>query len=300
METVHLKHGMNDLSSHRAGSCVMALGFFDGVHLGHQQLIQIAKKIARKNHLKLAVMTFYPHPKEVISRGANRVHYLSPLPAKQEMLADMGVDKLYVMKFDLNFSQLPPQDFINQYIIGLQCKHVVAGFDFTFGYRGEGNMELLKGEGLGKFEVTTISKVEQHHQKIGSTLIRQFVTSGDVNVVPDYLGDYFEMIGKVDAIPSLKNKQNPLPVKIEIDHKYIFPKPGVYEIQVEVGSQAYGGICSQTVNSYDQFESVEVLLSDCYENVSGKKVKLKWINRVHDEQKVMVNMEKLQTEKLVI
>lgn len=117
---------------------VMVLGFFDGIHLGHRALIDTGKKIAKEKQLKLAVMTFFPHPSNVLPVKNKITSYLSPLPKKQSLLKNMGVEKLYIVKFTEQFSGISPSDFIERYIVGLNCKHVVAGFDFTYGHKGKG------------------------------------------------------------------------------------------------------------------------------------------------------------------
>ena len=122
---------------------VMALGFFDGVHIGHQFLLQQAKKIAHKNNCKLSVMTFDPHPSEIIKGETDR-KYLTPLSSKLEEMSQIGVDKVFVMKFTSLFASLPASEFINQYIIKLHATHIVVGFDFNFGYKAQGNVNYLR------------------------------------------------------------------------------------------------------------------------------------------------------------
>ncbi|WP_134700766.1 riboflavin kinase [Ammoniphilus sp. YIM 78166] len=279
MEILHLEHPFL-VDYLKAEPCVMALGFFDGVHLGHKQIIQTARDIAKKKNLKFSVMTFYPHPREVINKNANSVDYLSPLPVKNELFANMGVERLYVVKFDINFSLLSSIDFVKQYILGVHCKHVVAGFDFTYGYKGEGNMDKLKEEGRGKFEVTTIAKIEHHNQKISSTIIRQFISSGNVGVVPEYLGDFYEIRGRVMKIPRSYPLDDGVMVKIYVDRDYMLPRSGMYKIQAQIENEYYDGICYQKLKTKAELEFIEVKLFDYPKNFCNKNVKLKWLHRI--------------------
>ncbi|MEH7482436.1 FAD synthetase family protein [Neobacillus drentensis] len=120
--------------------CVMALGFFDGIHLGHRQLIENAKRISLQRGLELAVLTFFPHPKEVLNQM--KFPYLISIERKIEIFEMLGVEQLYVIRFDEKFASLEPEVFVQQYLISLQVKEVVAGFDFTYGSKGLGNMKV--------------------------------------------------------------------------------------------------------------------------------------------------------------
>jgi riboflavin kinase/FMN adenylyltransferase len=277
LEIIHLEHPFRQSQLSESESCVMALGFFDGIHLGHQRIIQTAKEAARESNKKLAVMTFFPHPREVINKSETPVSCLSPLLVKQDNFAKMGVEKLFIVKFDIDFSRLLPNDFINQYIIGLNCSHVVAGFDFTFGYKGEGNMNQLKEDALGRFEVTTISKVEHNNQKISSTIIRNLVSSGNVGLIPDYLGSFYEVSGKIKTYP-VSLKATYYIIRIFIDKGYVLPKAGVYKIQAQIENRNYDVICRQDLYENNNQDYFDVQLFECTENIDEKIVKVKWVD----------------------
>lgn len=254
----------------------MALGFFDGVHFGHQRLIQTASKIAKEKKMKLAVMTFYPHPREII-QDVDEVKYLTPLTVKQKRLEGMGVEKLFIVKFDFAFSQLAPQEFINQYIRMLNCKHVVAGFDFTYGYKGTGNMSDLKENASGEFAITIIPKVERNGYKISSTLIRNLISAGSVDMVPKYLGAFYEMRGEIHQ--QINRDQDDSYYHIEIDAKYIIPDPGTYRIVVEMEKKLYQGICLDIVSS-KQRNTLIVQLNHL-EVKKQTTVRVKWLKKIN-------------------
>ncbi len=119
---------------------VMALGYFDGVHKGHRAVIQTAIDEAKRRGIKAAVMTFYPHPKEVLGNPEKPMRYLTPLQSKINRLESLGVDVVYAVKFTKQFSQLTPKQFIDCFVVDLNVEHVVAGFDFTYGVKGSGDM----------------------------------------------------------------------------------------------------------------------------------------------------------------
>ncbi len=138
---------------------VLALGFFDGVHRGHQEVIGRAKNIADKNNLKLAVMTFNQHPSIVFKKLDPDQHkYLSTVSRKEELMDKIGVDYLYEVDFTSAFASLSPQDFVEQYIINLHAKTVVAGFDYTFGKKEVASMEHLPMYANNRFDIVVVEK----------------------------------------------------------------------------------------------------------------------------------------------
>ena len=290
METIYIQHPISDSVKRRMESCVLALGFFDGVHKGHQGIMQTAKEIAKRKQLTFAVMTFYPHPSDVVNPNQAPMKYLTPLPIKEERFEQMGVEKLFVVKFDSHFASLSPEDFVNQYIIGLQGKHVVAGFDYHYGNKGKGNMEILAGEGIGKFAVTTVKKIEHSHEKISSTLIRQLLSTGNVNSIPDFLGDFYEVRGEV-MHSSLYHQYNQF-LKIAIDQSFTMPTPGVYKVLVEIEKKIYKGVCHQ-ISLKDNHRSLLVHLPDCFIDTRHKKVNVKWQQYIIGKQKEAYDMSRI-------
>jgi riboflavin kinase / FMN adenylyltransferase len=283
LETVHLTHYPNLLLP-QPEPCVMAMGFFDGVHVGHQHVINTAKQIAEKRNAKLAVMTFFPHPKEVLSRGKDKMDYLTPMEIKEENFSRLGVEKLYVIQFDVNFAELSPKEFINKYVIGLGAIHVVAGFDFTYGYRGQGNMETIKHDGNGDFLVTTIPKLEYGGQKISSTLIRELLSKGEVRSIASYLGDFYETRGEVLLYAKNQNRGS-LKAEISTHLYYTLPADGFYEIEAHVENHIYRGI-SHVRSRADGSITMGIELFYFHKNIRNRTIKIKWLNRLSEAKKI--------------
>lgn len=141
VKLIHLTHP-HEQNKLELPPTVMALGFFDGIHLGHQCVIRTAKKIADDRGYKSAVMTFHPHPSVVLGKKDAHVEYITPMRDKEKIVESLGIDILYVIKFDESFAGLLPQQFVDDYIIGLNVKHVVAGFDYSYGRLGKGRWRL--------------------------------------------------------------------------------------------------------------------------------------------------------------
>jgi cytidyltransferase-like protein len=220
METIYLNKGNLAAYQVRASSNVMALGCFDGLHRGHVKVIQSALQEAKERKVTLSVMSFFPHPKTVIG-GKACFHYLMPQSEKENRLCELGVDTFYLVEFDKDFAGLSPQAFVEEYLINLGVIHAVAGYDFSYGSRGAGNMETLKQDSGDRIDVTTVDKVEYKGEKISSTRIRQQLLEGNVEELPYLIGHAYE-INCICAGCVLTPSSN-----------YTLPAPGRYEVIVK-------------------------------------------------------------------
>ncbi len=267
LDIIHVQHPLTSIYTAEAEPCVLALGFFDGVHLGHQELINLAKRIAIQQDLKLAVMTFFPHPKQIIGNDQTPHTYITPLEQKAKIMQDLGVETLIVVNFDSAFAHLSPSGFIEDYLCGFNCKHAVAGFDFRYGHKGEGNMETLKIEGKRFFEVTEMNKFEIDHEKVSSTMLRNLIADGRFADIPSYLGTYFESQGTIN----FKDNQH---VLVTLSETFPSPPPGVYLIEIQNEGNAYEGIAYQTMDESIQ-ENWHLQFNDSFP-LEGKKIHIKW------------------------
>lgn len=288
METILLSHP-HQLKKENIQSTVIALGFFDGVHLGHEKVILTAKKIATEKQMQCAVMTFNPHPKEVLGTRPKKMDYLSPLPEKINLIKALGVDVLYIVEFTLPFANLTPQQFVDDYLIGLNVKHVVAGFDYSYGKLGKGTMETLPFHSRNAFTQTTISKVEKSLEKVSSTHIRNLLADGDVAKIPEYLGRHYEVNGKV-VHGEKRGRQIGFPTANVKTEGYLLPKTGVYAVCVKINGRLYEGVCNigykPTFHGDDQtFLAIEIHLFNFNKVIYGEKVVVQWVGRLRSEKK---------------
>ncbi|UZJ79362.1 FAD synthetase family protein [Fictibacillus sp. KU28468] len=274
METIYIHHPVSEAVKAEMDSCVLALGFFDGVHIGHQEILENARRIAKQKGLTFGVMTFYPHPKTVIQPDEEPMTYLTPLPLKEERFQALGVEKLFVVKFTPEFARLTPEDFVQHYILGLRCRHVIAGFDYHYGCKGKGNMETLAAD--GRFGVTMVQKVEHGQEKISSTAIRHLLSAGNMKAVPDYLGDFYEVRGVVKQTPLFYRNQF---LKVAVDALYRVPIPGVYRIQAEIDGERYDGVCHE-ISQSGHDTSVLLQLKDGFIDSHQKRISIMWIDFV--------------------
>lgn len=171
---------------------VMALGFFDGIHLGHKKVIETARTIAQEKNITLTVMTFFPHPKTVLTKNVETFDYLMPLSKKLSILQSLGVDTCYIVEFDKKFCSLSPKQFVSNYLIDMNVLHAVAGFDFTYGHKGAGNIDRLKTDAFNKIAVTKVEKLDYFGTKVSSTWIRELLLQGEIQLLSHILGRFYE------------------------------------------------------------------------------------------------------------
>lgn len=268
---------------------VMALGFFDGVHLGHQKVIMTAKNYAEANKLTSAVMTFDPHPSVVLAKDEKKIAYITPLEEKKKQIQKLGIDVLYVVSFNKDFSQLSPQQFVDQYIIGLHVIHVVAGFDFTFGKFGKGTMETMPFLSRNEFTQTIVEKLELNHEKISSTLIRSKIANGNMLELKQYLGRYYSVSGMV-VDGEKRGRTIGFPTaNIQLIAQGIAPSTGVYAVRMKVKSAWHQGVCNigykPTFHQSLIEPTIEVHLFDFHETIYGEHVEIEWHKKIRSEQK---------------
>lgn len=286
LKTIYLQYP-NNLNAELKDT-VVALGYFDGVHIGHQKVIQTAKSIANENGWDCAVMTFYPHPAVVLGK-IDRIPAITPLLEKEKVMREQGIDILYIVTFNEAFSKLSPQQFVDEYLIGLSMKHVVAGYDYTYGRHGEGTMETMIKHSRGKFKVTTVNKVEKNNKKISSTLIRSLISEGNVEVLPEYLGRFYEMSGIVVTGEKRGRTLGFPTANLSVSPEYVFPKKGVYAVKIIYENTSYNGMLNigfkPTFHEQLTEPTIEVHIFDFNETIYGKQLTIEWRKRLRDEIK---------------
>ena len=290
MKVVYLEHP-HSIQQKECEPSVCALGFFDGIHLGHQKVINGAIEKARELNLKATVMTLDPHPSVVLGKTVQHVRYITPLMEKIKILSSLGLDILYVVKFDLQFAGLVPQDFVDQYIIGLNIKHVVAGFDYSYGRLGKGTMETLPFHSRGQFNQTIIEKYSSNNLKVSSSLIRVQLKEGEMDKVPHTLGRYYVIRGIVGHGDKRGRTIGFPTANIVLSDDYVVPRTGVYAVRMFVKGQWHDGVCNigykPTFNERkeDSPPSIEVHLFEYNESIYGEKVIVEWHQSIREEKK---------------
>ncbi len=265
----------------------LALGYFDGLHIAHQNIIKQTITVANELGSQSGVLTFQPNPKFFI--GKQKLEsLLTPHNMKINLLNKLRVDYLFVIKFDYDIVKMSHKRFIEKFIIPLDTKHVVSGFDFEYGYKGKGNVNTLFTDGNEKFGVSIIDEQKLRNDKISSSLIRTFILNGQVNEVKAYLGRFYTTEGIV--IHGFKRGREmgfPTANIFTIDN-YLLPHKGVYIVLVEVFQKVYKGIANighnPTFNENNN-KSVEVHIIDFNQEIYQEKITITWIKKIRDEEK---------------
>jgi riboflavin kinase / FMN adenylyltransferase len=222
---------------------VLSIGNFDGVHIGHQELLRQAKAAAKRHNTTLAVMTFWPHPAAIL-RPEKAPRILSPLPLKKQLLQQQGVDCLIVVTDTYAMLNLSPKSFVDEFLLkNIRPAAVVEGVNFTFGYGRSGNVLTLRDMGKERgFEVVIVESKPQNFSKgeynaVSSSLIRGFIEKGNVKDAAVALGRPYKLIGQ--TIPGRgKGSEIGFPTANIEPLEQVIPAEGVYAGFVEVGESA--------------------------------------------------------------
>lgn len=223
------------------GACVLALGCFDGVHLGHKQVLQTAKNIAAEKKLPLTVLSFDSPPKNAFSDV--KTPLIISNSAKSAIFESLGVDYNITVSPTKEFLGIAAEDFVNDIIIEkLGATHVVCGFNYSFGAGGTGNSELLGKMCAPKgVEVTTVDEYRQNGICVSSSLIRRAIAEGDTTAIKNMLGRYYSITAKVVNGQHLARKLGFPTVNMIPDKDVLLIKNGVYVTRVNLnGQQKYG------------------------------------------------------------
>lgn len=293
MEVIKLHHPYqpNEID---AGPVVLAMGFFDGLHLGHQAVIEAAKAEANKRGIKLAVLTYDHHPSIAFKTYQTPFTYITTLNKKLALMEKMGVDLVYVVNFTSQFAALAPQDFVEQYMLGLNAEAVVAGFDHTYGPVDAGMAELPT-YAQGRFDVIEVPAVAVAGHESASTLARQYIDEGQVGPLVELLGRVYETTGIVVHGEARGREMGFPTANIETTAGERLPGIGVYAVELKVGDQWYPGMASIGYNvtfGANRPKTVEINLFDFHEQIYGENVVVRWHQYLRTEVE-FTGMERL-------
>ncbi len=278
MKIIRLVHP-HSLNKAELEPTVIALGFFDGVHLGHQEVIGTAKKKADELGYQSAVMTLDPHPSVAFSKRKKDAKYITPIQKKIKCMEALGIDVLYIVEVNENFAALQPQDFVHQYLVGLHVKHVVTGFDYSYGKSRQGTTKTLLLHGKGEFALTTIGEMTRDGEKISSSKIRELLATGKVDEIEGILGRVYTVEGVVIHGDERGRTIGFPTANIDVDKEQLLPICGVYGVRIKVKGTWYEGICNVGDNPTFTDEKqlkVEVYIFDFQQFIYGEHVEIEW------------------------
>lgn len=290
VEIIHISYPLSKTESGEGNKQLsMAIGHFDGVHRGHQDVIARAVTAGKERGLTPAVLTFSPHPKEVLGHGQHYFSCLTPPRVKMEQFAKLGVEIVYIMKFDREFAALPPKSFVDCVLEPLGARHAVVGFDFTFGSKGAGKAETLLELCSPSITVNIVEPFHLENQKVSSTRVREALGQGDLEVVNMLLGRPYEVCGVV-VHGDKRGRTIGFPTaNLELDGSYVQPRLGVYAITARVDGEQYGGVLNfgmkPTFNAGEIKPVMEAHLFDFSREIYDQSMSIQFRHFIRAERK---------------
>ncbi|MCB2190416.1 MAG: bifunctional riboflavin kinase/FAD synthetase [Deltaproteobacteria bacterium] len=268
---------------------VITIGNFDGVHLGHQALF--AKAVERAEALQgtALAMTFEPHPIRVL-RPAVNLPLITPLEQKLQLMAEYGLDMTLCLRFDQHFAGLSADAFVDKLLVGrLEAAEVVVGYDFAFGHKGLGDLDLLrsKGEKWG-FQVHVVGPVIIDGRPVSSTRVRQEVADGNMEAARHLLGRHYQVAGRVVAGHGRGGRLLGFPTANLRVSDELLPGPGVYAVLVELADGRFLKGANNIGNNPtfdDGALSVETHLLDFDGDLYGQDIRLHFVERLRGEKR---------------
>ena len=266
---------------------VLAIGVFDGVHLGHQDLMRATIKKARAIQGASVVMTFSPHPVQVL-HPEDHLPLITPLPYRLKLLEKLGIDVCLVVHFTKKFSHLSPEQFIRHYIHrAIKAKVIIVGDDFRFGQDRAGTLNLFQeaGKKYG-FKVIGLHQVKRNKKVISSTLIRRWVGEGKFTKASRLLGRPVALYGKVVRGDARGKNLGYPTANIDLDQS-IIPPLGVYAVNVFLDGKKYRGVANigrrPSFHKNDPVK-LEVHIFNFYKNIYGKEINVELLKKIRNER----------------
>lgn len=278
-------YGTADVSQNE--NSVVVLGNFDGVHRGHQSLLQVAREQGEMKHLKTIVFSFYPHPSWVI--GNHPKPLIMSRRDKKQIIKSLGLDILIEYPFTKAFANISPQTFFEKILLGqLKAKVLVVGENYYFGKNKAGNPQYLKelGEKHG-VEVFVVPAVKYASQMISSSTIRNLIIEGNIELANEMLGHPYMIVGNVIRGKQLGRTIGFPTINLIADPDRVYPPNGVYATKVTVYNEEYLGMTNigynPTVNGTKKM--IETHIFDFNQDLYGETVEVRFYHAIRPEQK---------------
>lgn len=280
---------LNDVK--REQNTVLTVGTFDGVHAGHRAIVDTVVEKAKDRNARSVLVTFDPHPRNIINPGDDGIRLLTTLQERCEILEELGIDRMVVIPFDRDFSLLSSEEFIRDIIYKqIGVSEFVIGYDHHFGRDREGTIETIEklGKELG-FDSYVVSKKEVGTKTVSSTAIRKAISNeGNVEQAAEFLERPYRLNGTV-VHGDKRGKEIGFPTaNIKPEHvNKIIPKEGVYAVKLRTNGDWFKGMMNiGTRPTFDGREqTLEVNLFDFNREIYGKEVQIRFYSRIRNEKK---------------
>lgn len=271
-------------------NAVVTIGTFDGVHIGHQQIISSLKESARHLGGETVILTFFPHPRMILHPEDQELKLITTINEKTDLLEKAGIDHLIITPFTRDFSNLSPEDYVKNILVDkIGVRKIIIGYDHRFGKNREGGIEdLQKLAPLYGFEVEVIPEQDIRQVAVSSSKIRQALLSGDVKTAHEFLGHPFCLHGKVIKGDQIGRKIGYPTANLFVEESYkLIPSDGIYAVKVWIDGKEFGGMAyighRPTINGMSR--NIEVNIFDFDADIYGQTIGMEFLHYLRGDQK---------------
>ena len=283
----------NSILARGIKNAVVTIGTFDGVHLGHQAIFKEMRRLAKEIDGETVVVTFHPHPRQVLSIGTERLRFICSQEEKIQKIEEFGIDNVVIIPFTKEFASTPSDVFIKDYIINnIHPAIIVVGYDHHFGKNRMGDYEMLSrlGEQYG-FRTVQVGAQYVNNVAVSSTKIRNFLWTGNVKAANELLGYPYAVRGTVVLGNQIGRTLGFPTANLDISNEYLMiNNPGVYACQTVIDGKVYNAMANTGLrptigDRADGDFIIEVNIFDFDGDLYGKTLKVWFIDRIRDEVK---------------
>ena len=279
-------NGLNEFSSDF--KVVLTLGTFDGVHIGHQSIIEQLNNFAKKINGESVLLSFYPHPRHVLYPNDHQLKLLNTIEERMKMLANYGLKHFIVQEFTPKFSRIKSVNFVRDILVNqLNVSHLVIGYNHHFGRNREGTFsDLVELSSLYDYKINKVEPKKYKGISVSSTKIRRLIESGKIVKANQYLGHSFSFNAKVVKGKSVGRKIGFPTANLKIENKWkLNPSPGVYAVKININTEIHFGMMNVGVSPTFKGKElkIEVHVFDFEKDIYEKKVEVFMIDKIRDE-----------------
>ncbi len=282
----------NIIEARNIPKAVVTIGTFDGVHLGHQAIFNKMKSIAKNIGGQTVVVTFEPHPRQVLNIDSSHLRFLTTPEEKLAKFEAFGIDNVLIINFTKEFSRTPSEVFIKDYIIDhIKPAYIVVGYDHHFGKNRMGDFGLLSDlKKKYNFQVERIAAQDVENIAISSTKIRNALAVGNVKSANRLLGYTYSVAAEVVAGNKIGRTLGFPTANLELPREYMLLNGGVYVCTVDYDGKTYKAMANighrPTIGDRSKDQPIiEVNLFDFDDDLYGKRIRVRFIDRIRDEEK---------------
>jgi riboflavin kinase/FMN adenylyltransferase len=283
-----LFNNINEVNLNRP---VVTIGFFDGVHLGHSQIIEQVTQQAKSLQTESLLITFWPHPRVVLRNDSEGLKLLTTLNEKRSIVESKGVTGMLIMDFTPELASVPAIDFIQHYLVKtLNISAIVLGYNHAFGYRGQGNYHLLKKHEVdGDYSAIQVGPFELDGLEVSSTKIREALEQGNLQLANDMLGLPYSVNGIIEGGQQLGRSIGFPTANIKpISSLKQIPANGVYAVWVDIQGQKYPAMLNigirPTLGSGLE-RTIEAHIIGFSKNIYSEQICISFVKKIREEQR---------------